>query len=287
MGTWGTGILSGDFSSDVYDDFFNLYNEGISVKEITDILIRENLETIANHPPDACEFWFVIALAQWECKALEESVFIRVKSIIESRENLQHWKEANASSSDIKKREKVLIKFLDKLQTGRKTAKKIRKKTLYTSIFKKGDCLTYIMKNGNYGGALVLTDEQQTICGTNFIAITTIDQKEKPTVEDFKKSDVYVKKLSSQNQYFLGDKLFDEEPQIAGFDAYLFKRENVEIEITGNLKVYKEYEPGNRIKGYGWGQLTEIVPQREELEKIYGKPKTRIKLSEWLTKRWF
>jgi hypothetical protein len=286
MGTWGTGILSGDFSSDIYDDFFNLYNEGKSAKEITEILVKENSKTLIEYPQDACEFWFALALAQWECKALEESVFIKVKSIIGSKENLFHWKESNASSSDIKKRENVLNKFLDKLQTERKTAKKIKKETLYSSIFSKGDCLTYTMKNGNYGRALVLTDEQQTICGTNFIAITTINKKEKPSIEDFKKSDVYVRKLSSQYQYYLGDRLFDEEPQIAGFDAYQFKRENVEIEIIGNLKVCKNYDPGNRIKGYGWGQLLEILPQREELEKIHGKPKIRMKLSKWLKKHW-
>ncbi|MCD8518384.1 MAG: ribonuclease E/G, partial [Flavobacterium sp.] len=49
------------------------------------------------------------------------------------------------------------------------------------------------MKNGNYGGALVLTDEQQTICGTNYIAITTIDKKEKPSIEDFKNDFHYLK----------------------------------------------------------------------------------------------
>jgi hypothetical protein len=286
MGTWGTGILSSDFSSDIYDDFFNLYNEGRSVKEITDILVKENIKTLIEHPHDVCEFWFVLALAQWECKALEESVFIKVKRIIESKENLFHWKESNASSSDIKKRENVLNKFLDKLQTERKTAKRIKKETLYNSIFNKGDCLTYTMKNGNYGGALVLTDEQQTIRGTNFIAITTIDTKEKPSIDDFKISDVYVMKLNSNNQYYLDDILIDEEPQIAEFNAYQFQRENVDIEIIGNLKVYKIYEPGKIIKGYGWGQLLEILPQREELEKIHGKPKIRMKLSKWIKRHW-
>ena len=142
------------------------------------------------------------------------------------------------------------------------------------------------MKNGNYGGALVLTDEQQTICGTNYIAITTIDKKEKPSIEDFKKSDVYVKKLEPKEQYYLGNKLFDEIPQIAGFDAYLFKRDNVEIETIGNLRIYKNYDPGNIIRSYGWGQLLEILPQREELEKLYGKPKTTVKLTKWTKRHW-
>jgi len=286
MGTWGTGILSSDFSSDIYDDFFSLYNEGKNVKEITEILIKENNNTLFESPHDACEFWLVIALAQWECKALEESVFNKVKNIVETKENLSYWKEANASTSDIKKREKVLDKFLEKLRTDRKTAKKVRKEKLFDSIFTQGDCLTYKMKNGNYGGALVLTNEKQTISGANYIAITTINKKEKPSIEDFKKSDVYVRKLEFQNQYYLGNRLIDEEPQIARFDAYQFKRENIEIETIGNLRVYKNYEPGNIIKGYGWGQLLEILPQRDELEKIYGKAKMTVKLTKWTKKHW-
>ena len=286
MGTWGTGILSSDFSSDIYDDFFSLYNEGKNVKEITEILVNENKETLIELSNDACEFWLVLGLAQWECRALEESVFNKVKNIVETKEILSYWKEENASTSDIKKREKVLDKFLEKLQTERKTAKKIKKEKYFNSIFNRGDCLTYKMKNGNYGGALVLTDEQQTICGTNYIAITTIDKKEKPSIEDFKNAYVYVKKLDSKKQHYLGNKLIDEEPQIAGFEAYQFNRENVEIEIIGNLRVYKNYEPGNIIKGYGWGQLLEILPQRDELEKTYGKPKMNIKLTKWTKKHW-
>mgnify|MGYP005859826577 CR=1 FL=1 len=286
MGTWGTGILSSDFSSDLYDDFFSLYNEGKNVKEITEILIKENNKTLFELPYDACEFWLVLALAQWECKALEESVLSKVKNIVESKENISHWREANASTSDVNKREKVLSKFLEKLQTERKTAKKIKKEKYFNSIFNRGDCLTYKMKNGNYGGALVLTDEQQTLCGTNYIAISTIDNKEKPSIEDFKNSDVYVKKLDSKKQYYLGNTLIDEEPQIVGFDAYHFKRENVEIEVIGNIRIYKNYDPGNIIRSYGWGQLLEILPQRDELEKIFGKPKMTVKLTQWTKKYW-
>src|SRR5690606_18390998 len=121
MGTWGTGILSSDFSSDIYDDFFSLYNEGKNVKEITELLVNENKETLIELSNDACEFCLVIALPQWECKALEEAVFNKVKNIVETQEILSYWKEENASTSDIKKRGKVLDKFLEKLQTERKT----------------------------------------------------------------------------------------------------------------------------------------------------------------------
>ncbi len=49
MGAWGPGISSNDTFADVYDDFFELYDEGQSVKEITEQLIASNQETI-NEP---------------------------------------------------------------------------------------------------------------------------------------------------------------------------------------------------------------------------------------------
>ncbi|MCD8518383.1 MAG: hypothetical protein LRY32_01340 [Flavobacterium sp.] len=106
MGTWGTGILSSDFSSDIYDDFFSLYNEGKNVKEITEILVNENKETLIELSNDACEFWLVLALAQWECRALEESVFNKVKNIVETKEILSYWKEENAYNFRHKKERK-------------------------------------------------------------------------------------------------------------------------------------------------------------------------------------
>ena len=36
MGTWGRGISSNDTYADIYDEFFELYDDGLSVKEITE-----------------------------------------------------------------------------------------------------------------------------------------------------------------------------------------------------------------------------------------------------------
>src|SRR5690606_16119900 len=129
--------------------------------EITKRLIDENQETI-NIEEDAPNFWFAIANAQWECKALDKEVFLKVEHIINSGEDIRIWKELDASPADLKTRDKVLNKFLSKLQTEKDKPRKRTKKKLYNSIFKKGDSLVYKMDNGNYGGAYVLTDEQET-----------------------------------------------------------------------------------------------------------------------------
>jgi hypothetical protein len=39
MGAWGTAISSNDTYADIYSEFFNLYNDGLEVDEISKILI--------------------------------------------------------------------------------------------------------------------------------------------------------------------------------------------------------------------------------------------------------
>lgn len=114
MGTWGTGISSNDSYADFYEEFIDLYNDGLEVNEITKKLINENQDTI-NTPEDASNFWFAIANGQWECKALDKEILSKVEVIIQSGEDLLIWKQSDASEKDLNAREKVLNKFLLKL----------------------------------------------------------------------------------------------------------------------------------------------------------------------------
>lgn len=287
MGVWGTGISSNDTFADIYEQFIDLYNEGLSVPEITKRLIDENQETI-NLPEDATNFWFALAYGQWECKALDSDVLLKVDHIIQTGEDLRIWEELDASPADLKAREKVLTKFLVKLQTEKEKPRKRSKKKLYDSIFKKGDCLIYKMDNGNYGGAFVLTDEQGSQVGENYIAITTIDKADKPTLDDFKNAEVYVKRVKEIS--IKGTKMREkwvDQPQIGGFSALLFKRHNVDIEVIGQLPIYKEYKiRKDRQVGYGWIVLKSMIPFKDEYIKLNGTTKLRLKLSEWTKKHW-
>jgi len=75
-----------------------------------------------------------------------------------------------------------LSKFLTKLQTERK-APKSRTRPYKRPAFKKGDCLTFKLENGKYGGAVVLEADYRD--GLNLIAVTTINSSVKPKKEDF------------------------------------------------------------------------------------------------------
>lgn len=281
MGAWGTGISSNDTYVDIYEQFIDLYNDGLNVSEITKKLISENKETLYI-PEDANNFWFAVANGQWECKALDKEIFSKVERIIQSGQDLQAWKDLEASPTDLKAREKALNKFLVKLRTEKEKARKRTKKKLYNSIYKKGDCLTYVMDNGNYGGAYVLMDEQETEVGTNFIAITTIDKPDKPTIEDFKIAEVYVKRVNEI--CFQGTEMIKEwvdQPQIGDFSAILFKNHNIDIEVIGQLRIQTEYKIRlDRQMGFGWIALKSALPYRDDYIKINGSPSMILKLSE-------
>lgn len=289
MGTWGTGIKSNDTSGDIYDDFFKLYNDGKSVKETTEKLITENKELIEDKY-ESNNFWFTLALCQWECKQLETSLFEKVKEIIESKTDLVIWKELDATDADIKEREMELNKFQTKLQTERKVAKKIIKTKYYNSIFIEGDCFIFKMIDGNYGGAFVLTDEQNTEIGANFIALTDISKTKKPTIQDFKEAKVYIRREKDVNHFFAKFGKIKIEvndiAQIGMVNAIDFKKDKIEFETIGNLKLYRQYKPGNSCRGIPWNQLLQILPNKENHEKEYGKPKTKIKISKWTKWHW-
>src|SRR5690606_24530543 len=178
MGTWGTAIKSNDTSSDIYADFFDLCNEGEKPNVIAKKLIGDNKELIEN-PDDSNNFWFTLALALWETKALDQETFNRVKEIIQTEKDLQVWRELDADETEIKKRKDVLEKFLVKISSEKDKPKARKKKRIKEPIFEKGTCLTFRHPNGNYGGAVILEADKQTGFGYNLIVTTRINKSER------------------------------------------------------------------------------------------------------------
>lgn len=283
MGAWGTGISSNDTYCDIYDQFIDLYNDGHSASAITEKLIRDNQEAIEIRE-DAPNFWYAIANAQWECKDLESEILGRVRDYIESGEDLKIWEELGATKADLRERKKALRKFLQKLETTKRNPRRRRKKKHINSLFSKGDCLVYTMSNGNYGGAFVLTDEQQTETGTNYIAITIINSDVKPTLPDFEKAEVLVQRADEYRFEGTGNLIVErvDKARIGGFDAALVDFDRTDIEVIGRLPVVREYEiPRSPTVGYGWIVLRIFVPGKAAYEEKNGTPQTRRFLSEW------
>lgn len=233
MGAWGTSISSNDTYADIYDEFFELYNEGLEVREISKRLIENNQETI-NDLDDVNNFWFALAKAQWECKQLDTELYNRVKNIIETGADIEVWRQLEAGEKDLKKRKLVLEKFLADISIERpkpKARKKKKEPKTLQPVFEKGDCITFKLENGNYGGAVVLEAIYDTEFGYNLIAGTRINNTLKPAVNDFENTTVLVQNFG----------MWRDSPNIHWYSPIRHNTAATLIDVVGKLKVDKTY----------------------------------------------
>lgn len=191
MGTWGTAIKDNDAFADIYSEFFDLYNRGEKPETISKKIIDENRE-ILEIEEEKNNLWFALALAQWETKSLDQKILLTVENIILSEDDLKIWQDLGASDQDVQKRKINLEKFLEKIKSERLKAKPRKRPKLKSPIFSKGDCLTFKMMNGNYGGAIVLESDNNPETAYNLVATTRINQIQKPSIKDFENAEVLV-----------------------------------------------------------------------------------------------
>lgn len=277
MGTWGTSISSNDTYEDIYSMFFELYNDGRAVADISNKLIADNLETI-NDTDDCNNFWFALAKAQWECKQLEKGILDRVKNIIETGADLEVWRQLDADEKDIKKRKIVLDKFLTDIQTERPKAKPRKKKLIRQPVYEIGACLAFKLANGNYGGAVVLSSDKQTGEGFNLVALTRINQTERPKLLDFLNSEI----LFMNNRQVLGGHF------VGWYPAKGFKKNHVELfELIDFLAINKQFDmEGNDDNKlpisycFDWYEIIHATNIQFKYEELNEKGEKAIRLSE-------
>ncbi len=276
MGHWGTSIKSNDTYADIYGDFFDLYNDGKTVDEIT-ISLKSKYADVIKDKDDRNNFWFSLARAQWECKALDSQVFTKVKSIIESGDDLRLWKELGSDDKQVRLRAKVLEKFIAELSVEKAVPKKRKKKITRQPVFEKGDCLTFQLSNGNYGGAIVLEAIKDSEFGLNLIASTRINQTKKPTIEEFKNSKILILTFGEYKSI----------PDIGWRYAQFFKKSTVRFEKVGQLNVDIDYDPQGRDQFYfsgQWDGIKEIVTSQFDHEKVNGRLENEENITKYTKK---
>ena len=134
MGTWNTKINGNDTFQDIYQNFFDLYNQGIDPVDISK-QIQEDFEEMFNDYDDHNNSLFGLAFAQWETKSLTPIIYKQVKEIIESGNDLKIWKELGADEKTIKQRNAVLAKFLKQISIDKeKPKRRIRPKFVFETI---------------------------------------------------------------------------------------------------------------------------------------------------------
>jgi hypothetical protein len=231
MGTWGTAIKDNDTFADIYDEFFDQYNNGGVPAAISKKLIDSNPELL-DSDEDSNSFWFALALAQWETKILDPSVLKQVEYIVTSGADLILWQQLEATPSDIKKRKIVLDKFLEKIKSDRPRAKPRKRRKHYAPIFETGDCLVFKISNGYYGGAVVVATDVRTETGLNLVAITRLKQPTRPSLEDFENAEVVV----------VNRGVWQNKPDIIWYSPVLFHKQFAHLfQVVEKIEVQKEY----------------------------------------------
>jgi hypothetical protein len=282
MGTWGTAIKDSDAFADIYDEFFDLYNKGGQPDKISKKIIEDNWE-ILEIEEEKHSLWFALALAQWETKSLDLKVLSTVEEIINSGVDLKVWLDLDASEQDIKKRKTALDKFLDKIKSDRPKAKPRKRTKLKTPVFTTGDCLTFKLKNGNYGGAVVLATDTNPETAYNLVATTRLNLKDKPTPTDFQNAEVLVCNFGE----------WQDKADVTWYMPDLYHKDYSDIyELVARITVDLEYDTNNYDgKGYlfkpswtaGWSMNN--AAQRQ-FDSELSKPKpTKTLTIEQLTKK--
>lgn len=136
--------------------------------------------------------------------------------------------------------------------------------------------MTFQLQNGNYGGALVLEAEHGNELGMNMLAVTTINQPDKPTTSDFEKADI----LTQRQEGFPGK--YKDREYITWCYVKFFKKAKTKFEIVGQIKVSKEYNSRDHFHSAGhWDTIPATLDNIELYEQRHGKSGLKVKLKEW------
>lgn len=203
MGTWGPAIQSNDTSADIYYLFFDRFQKGHDVKEISAQLISENQDTIADED-DSANFWLALAKAQWETGQLDPLILSRVEDIITNDKDLEAWKRLGADQKQLESRKKKLEGFLALIQSENKKPKKRRKPP--KQLFRAGECLAIKIKRNHsdityYTGAIVLAVEDEV----NLVAKTGVQKLSLPVIDDFIAYQQKLNQLENLADMFTGE----------------------------------------------------------------------------------
>jgi hypothetical protein len=203
MDIWGTAIQSNDVSARVYMLFFELFNKGDEVKEISEKLIKDYQETIHNED-ESTNFWLALAKAQWETGQLDPAVLSIVENIIMSGKDLAARKRLGADIKDSSGRQQKLDKFLALIQSENKKPKK--KKKPPRQIFRQGECLAIKMKCNDpdltyYVGAIVLECEEEAY----LVAKVGVQKLSLPVIEDFIPYKEKLNSIENISDMFMGE----------------------------------------------------------------------------------
>jgi hypothetical protein len=212
MGTWNTKINGNDTFQDIYQNFFDLYNQGQNPTDVSK-QIQDGFGEMFKDYDDKNNSLFGLALAQWETKSLNPTIFKQVKEIIENGNDIEIWKGLGADEKTLKQRQIVLDKFLAQISIDRdKPKRRVRPKFEYSAIqllklpapdFKKTFEIIESYNNGVYsstssglgwstgGGSVFYFYEQGKFVTAQWLDSQTLEIRHDITIKFVKKEETF------------------------------------------------------------------------------------------------
>ena len=123
MGTWGYKVGEDDAFSDVYDCFFDCYNQGNTPEEASKHVLEDMSEYFSDGD-DRYEAYLALVFAQWETQHQDSKIFGEVARFISTEECIQNCSDRGGDEALIKKRRGALRSFFRKISTPRRSKKR-------------------------------------------------------------------------------------------------------------------------------------------------------------------
>ncbi len=145
MGTWGTALYSDDLAADLRSDFRNLIGMGLSADEAVERLASEYSTSLADHD-EAPVFWLAIADTAWRVGRPQARATAEALRVIESGSDLRRW----TSSTDRRKRERVLVELESRLKTAPPAVQRIARPFVAANAWSVGEVIAYRLSSGSW-----------------------------------------------------------------------------------------------------------------------------------------
>lgn len=190
----GVGIIDSDFAHDIYNLVMEMYHSGESI---------ENIRNSVNELPSTCcevdyeIFTTAYALAMWEIGELTNEQLQSIKEIVEKGASSQ-WSNIHPNAQKV--RQRVLNKFLQKIEQPNLKIKKRKKYKKIKFLFSKGEILA-IKINNRYRCVIFDTLYQYKNDAYYSFVVTTYNSDIQPTAENILAEEIPVTKKTNTGQY--------------------------------------------------------------------------------------
>ncbi len=123
MGTWGYKIGEDDAFCDVYDFFFDIYNQGAAPVEASKRVLEEMSEYFSDMD-ERYEAFLALAFAQWETQHKDIKVIEEITRFTSTGESLNNWSDRGGDAALVERRRRALDSFLRKISKPRRSKKR-------------------------------------------------------------------------------------------------------------------------------------------------------------------